>query len=185
MEALLSAFMAAALAELGDKTQWLAFALAVHFRRNGAVLAGIAAAAIANAAIAAAGGILVAPMLNRHAATLLLALALVFAGVGAFLPQKRPAVGGWKLGAFGTSLAAFFVLELGDKTQFLTFAIAARSPMPVLAASGAAAGVIAAGAAALTGSAFERLPLKGMRRGVGVLLTLLGLIAAVSALRLI
>ena len=188
MEALLSAFLAAALAEIGDKTQWLALALGLHFRRPLPVLAGIALAALANSAIAAAAGLYIAPMLTREAATLLLALALLSAAAGALWRQKRPgAVDGWKLGAFASSLLAFFILELGDKTQFLSFAIATRTGSPILTALGATAGIsLASTVAVALGKGYEKaLPVRGLRLGAGILFLLAGAVTALVALRLI
>lgn len=189
MEALLSALLAAALAELGDKTQWLALALAIRFRdQGGAVLAGIALAGLVNAAIASAAGVAVGTMLTREAATLMLAFALVSAGATMAL-KARPAPGldGWRIGAFLTSFAAFGIAELGDKTQFLTFAIATRTGMPVLTAAGAAAGVFAMSALVVAGgrAVLDALPLQVLRRMVSGLFLLLGMIAAVNALRLV
>jgi len=188
MEALLSAFLAAVLAEIGDKTQWLALALGLHFRRSLPVLAGIALAALGNSAIVATAGAYIAPMLTREAATLLLALALLSAAAGALWRQKRPdPVDGWKLGAFASSALAFFILELGDKTQFLTFAIATRTASPILTAAGATAGVVVSSAVAIgLGAAFEKaMPVRGLRLAAGILFLLPGLIAVLIALRLI
>lgn len=189
MEALLSALLAAALAELGDKTQWLALALAIRFRdRGGAVLAGIAAAAIVNAAIAAAAGAAIGTLLSREAATLMLAFALVSAGVTMALKARpAPGVDGWRIGALMTSFAAFGIAELGDKTQFMTFAIATRTGMPILSAAGAAAGVFMMSALAVAGGrgALDALPLSVLRRIGAALFLLLGAIAAVNALRLV
>lgn len=189
MEALLSALLAAALAELGDKTQLIALALALRFRNStGAVLAGIALAAIVNAAIAGVAGATIGQMLSREAATLMLALALGSAGVPMMLkPRAAPSVDGWKIGAFASSFAAFGIAELGDKTQFLTFAIATRTGMPILAAAGAAAGVFAMSMLVVVGgrALLDALPMTLLRRiGAGVFL-LLGAIAAVNALRLV
>jgi putative Ca2+/H+ antiporter (TMEM165/GDT1 family) len=188
MEALLSALLAAALAELGDRSQWLALALALHFRRDGAVLAGIALAAIANAAISAVAGTMVAPIMPREGATLMLALALASAAFTLAMRTKAPpALDSWRIGAFGSSFALFFVTGLGDKTQFLTFAIAARTGMPVLTAMGAALGVIAMSMAAVIGgrSLLNIFSARALRLGAAALMALLASIAAVNALRLI
>ncbi|RJF94075.1 TMEM165/GDT1 family protein [Sphingomonas cavernae] len=187
MDAFFPAFMAALLAEIGDKTQLLALALALHFRRIAPVLLGIALAALANSALAALAGVLLAPMLTHEAAVLMLALALFFAGGGAMIKQSSPEpVQTSRLGPVLVSFLAFFVLELGDKTQFLTFAIALRSGSFWLTMAGATAGVLLISAAVvITGRAWERLPVTSVRRAIGVLFALLGLWAAVLALRLI
>jgi len=188
LDALLPAFLAALLAEIGDKTQLLTVLLASRFARPGPVLVGVAVAALANSLIAAIGGTLVAGIVPFRALNLLTALALVFAAGGALLPQKQPEVGIYdRLGPFAASATAFFILELGDKTQFLTFAFAARSQMPLLAAAGATAGIIVASlpAVALGAALPTAVPLRRLRIGVGILFLIVGLIVALSALRLL
>lgn len=187
MDGFFPAFVAALLAECGDKTQWLALALAHHFRRVALVLAGIAVAAFANAALAALGGTLLAPMLTPEAAKLMLALALCFAGVGALMRQTPSLpLRATRLSPFIVSFFSFFVLELGDKTQFLTFAISLRADAFWPTIAGATAGVVLTSAAvALASKAFERLPLTTIRRCTGALFLVSGLWTAISALRLI
>lgn len=186
MDAFFPAFVAALLAEVGDKTQLLALALALHFRRAAPVLLGIALAALANAALAALAGTLLAPRLTHEAATLMLALGLLFAGAAALVKQAPPEpVQAGRFGPFLVSFFTFFVLELGDKTQFLTFAIALRSGSFWLTTAGATAGVVLASAiVTLAGRDWERLPVTPIRRGIGALFALSGLWAAVLALRL-
>ena len=187
MEALLSAFLAAALAELGDKTQWLALALAVHFRRTTPILAALALAAIVNAALAAIGGALVAPFMPREASTLMLALALGSAAVSLTFKPKPPAPVTGKGLAFVASFILLMAAELGDKTQFLTFAIAARTAMPGLAAAGAATAVFAMGAAAIFGgrAVMDPAPWLLLRRCAAALFAALSFVAAINAFRLI
>ncbi|MBB5687557.1 TMEM165/GDT1 family protein [Sphingobium boeckii] len=188
MDALLCAFIAGALAETGDKTQLLALALGLHFRRFIPVIAGIALAALANMGLAAIAGAFAAPLLTHQAATLLLALALLFAAFGALWRQEAAGpIDRWRLGAFGTSLIAFFIVELGDKSQFLSFAIAARSGSPWLTMIGATAGIALTSAAAiLVGRDFAQIaPVRAIRTGAGILFLIAGMIAALSALRLI
>lgn len=187
MDALLPAFLAALLAEIGDKTMILAALLGARYKAPGAVLAGIFVAALGNSLIAAIGGSLVADLMSFRAATLMLALALGFAGVGAFLPQKPPRITPYaRIGAFGTAAIGFFALELGDKTQFLTFAIAARTDSIGLVGAGATAGILAASTVAVLGghALLERLPVRLVRAGVGGLFVLLAAICAIFALRL-
>jgi putative Ca2+/H+ antiporter (TMEM165/GDT1 family) len=187
VDALVPAFLAALVAEFGDKTQLLVILLATRFGRPGAVLGAVAVAALVNGLIAAVGGALLTHVIPFRALNLLLALALIFAGSGALLPSKPPRVGIYdRLGPFAASLLAFFVLEFGDKTQFVTFAIAARSHTPLLAAAGAAAGIVAASlpAVALGAELPRTVRLRTIRLAVGVLLIGVGIVAALSALRL-
>lgn len=188
MEALLTSFIAAGLAEWGDKTQLLVIALATRFGRPGPVLAGVAVAALANALIAAAGGIVVHGFVVIRALTLLLGLALVCAGVGGLIRRRAPSLPErLRVGPFATAAVLFFIAELGDKTQFLTFAISARFDSMLLAAAGACAGVIAACApAALLGGALPRqVPVRAIRLGAAILFLLSGFAAGVAALGLV
>lgn len=188
MDALLTTFIAALFAEVGDKTQLLAFALAARFRKPGAVLAGIAVAALANGLIAAAGGVLINGMITLRAISLLVAVALFSAGVSGLLRQKDPREMGstWKAGAFATTAACFFLLEFGDKTQFLTAAFSARYDALVLAAAGAGAGVVLANvpAVALAERMVDAVPLQRIRTCIAVLFLIAALVVGVNALRL-
>ncbi|HEX2762711.1 MAG TPA: TMEM165/GDT1 family protein [Allosphingosinicella sp.] len=188
MEALLASFVAAALAEWGDKTQLLVIALAVRYRRPVPMLAGIALAAAANSALAAFGGTLVHDRVTLRALSLLLALALVFAGVaGLIRPRKDDPAPKSRFGPFLTSLGAFFVLEFGDKTQFLTFSLAAQFDALAFAAAGATAGILVSSApAAILGDGLARIvPLRPLRIGLGLLFLAIGFIVGLSALRLL
>jgi putative Ca2+/H+ antiporter (TMEM165/GDT1 family) len=188
LEALLTAFIAAGLAEWGDKTQLLVIALAARYGKPGPILAGVAIAALGNSLIAAAGGLLVNGYVTLRAISLLLAIALLLAGAGAFVGRKTPALAATvRGGALAGTALGFFLVEFGDKTQFVTFAISARFDSMALAAAGATAGIVAASApAALLGPALAGLvPLRSIRWGAGALFLLVGFIVAVSALRLV
>ncbi|HYD38151.1 MAG TPA: TMEM165/GDT1 family protein [Allosphingosinicella sp.] len=188
MDALLASFVAAALGEWGDKTQLLVIALAVRYRRPRPILAGIFVAALANSLIAAFGGAFVHAMVTPRAASLLVAVALLFAGVaGLIRPRPYRSAGTSRAGPFLVAAAAFFVLEFGDKTQFLTFAFAAQFNAFALAAAGATAGVMASSLpAALLGDRLAAaVPLKPVRIGLGLLFLLIGLVVAVNARRLV
>lgn len=187
MEPLLTTFIAAGLGEFGDKTQLLVVALAARYGRPGAILAGVAVAALANSLIAATGGIVIHDMITLRAIALLVALALLFAGVGSLISLRpRVSVTGWKTPAFITAAGGFFIAEFGDKTQFLTAALAAQYDSLPLAALGAAAGIVIASApAAVLGPRLgELLPLTAMRIAAACLFLVVGFIVAVSALRL-
>jgi Ca2+/H+ antiporter, TMEM165/GDT1 family len=187
MDALLPALIVAALAEFGDRTQWLAMLLGRRFARPGAVIAGIALAALVNCAIGAAGGAFVATVINHRAIQLMTGVALVMAGAGAAL-RVKPAdpVDGWRLGAFFSSACAFFVYALFDKTQFVIATIAAGSLQPVQAAIGGAIGVTLANVPTVVlGDRWARVaPLRAIRIGAGVVLVVAGMFIALTALQI-
>jgi putative Ca2+/H+ antiporter (TMEM165/GDT1 family) len=188
LEALLTTFVAALLAEWGDKTQLLVVALAAHYRRPLPILAGVAVAALANAMIASAGGVFVNGYVVLRAASLLVAVALLFAGVAGFLGGKAPDLGDLrKTGPFLASVGSFFVLEFGDKTQFLTFSLVAQFDSFALGVAGASAGVLAASVpAVLLGETYPRsVPLRPVRIAIACLFLTVGLVVALKALRLV
>jgi putative Ca2+/H+ antiporter (TMEM165/GDT1 family) len=188
MDALMAAFVAAILIESGDRTPWLAAILADRFAKRGTViLASLLALAIGNG-VAGYGGGIVAAHLTPNARALLLGMALISAGIGAFGRLKPPdRLVKWRIGAFATSLFGMGVLAFGDRTQFATLAFAARSDAPVLAAIGATLGAgLVNAAAALAGEEFRKtLPIRAIRIGTGLLLCATGIISTLSALRLI
>jgi putative Ca2+/H+ antiporter (TMEM165/GDT1 family) len=187
VDALLISFVLAALGEWGDKTQLLVLAFAARFGKPVPVLAGVAVGALANALIACAGGMFVHGFITLRATSLLIAVALLYAGVtGLMRPQQPDLAPEWKVSPFVTTAICFFLLEFGDKTQFLTFAVSAQYDSIVFAALGATAGVLASAApAVLLGKQFELIPTRWIRLGAAILFLLASFIVAVSALRLV
>lgn len=187
MDAFLIALLGCLLGEIGDKSQLLVLALAVRYDRNGAVIAGIIAAAVANAALSATAGAYLGPMLGADARLLFLALSLLFLGAGMVWRVKAPdPLAGWPIGAFLTTTLGLFILGFGDGPQFLILGIATHSANPVLAAIGGATGVIAASVPVvlLRARILAVLPVRAIRLGGGSLLMLAGAVAALSALSL-
>lgn len=187
MEALVPAFIAALVTQFGDRSAWLAAAFADRYRRplTVALAAGLAHA-LGNG-LAALGAGLVAPMLTPNAKALLIALALLLGGAGALFPMgKLDRLGRWRTGPFVTAFLGIFILALGDRTQFLTFALAAGSGTPWLAAAGAALGASAVGfVATVIGEAgWRALPQRGWRIASGVAMLGAGAIIGLGALRL-
>ncbi|WNO54252.1 TMEM165/GDT1 family protein [Stakelama saccharophila] len=188
MNALVPAFIAALLAQAGDRPPWLAAILRDRRGRPVAILAAILFVQLAGAVIAIAGATVVAPLLVPEARNLMLALALSFAGIGALWPIRPPdRLTGWRIGAFPTAALGLFILTLGDRTQFLTATIGIASGHPAFAGIGAVAGAFLANlpAVMLGEAAWLALPLDWLRRVSGLLFLLVAVPLALAALRLI
>jgi putative Ca2+/H+ antiporter (TMEM165/GDT1 family) len=116
-----------AVAEMGDKTQLLAFVLAARLRRKLPIIVGILVATLANHALAASIGAWLARLVTPLVLTWTIGLAFVAFGLWTLRPdepadhRERPGAG-----VFMTTLVAFFLVEMGDKTQLATVALAAR-----------------------------------------------------------
>lgn len=187
MEPLLTTFVAALLAEWGDKTQLLVAALGSRYGRPVPVIAGVAAGAFANSLLASFGGTLIHGMVTPRAVSLIVGIALILAGGGALFRSKSPDMGAsWRVGPFLTAFGCFFLLEFGDKTQFVTAGLAAQYDSLALSAAGATAGVLLANVpAAVLGERFAAaVPLRTIRIATGIPLLLGGLAVALAALRL-
>lgn len=188
MDALMAALVLGALTQLGDRTPWLAAILADRYRSTGTLLVAASIALPVNNAVGTIGGLLVARLLTPAAKLLLLALALVLAGVTVNIGGKGPdRLAGWKLGAFGTSVLGLAILAFGDRMQFVTAALAARTALPWAAPVGATLGALAVCAPAiLLGEArWLQLPLRPIRIASGVVLTISGVVLGLSAVGLI
>jgi Ca2+/H+ antiporter, TMEM165/GDT1 family len=185
MEALVTAFVAAFLAEWGDKTQLVVAMLAATTRKPGQVLIGLALAALASSTIVSLAGVYIAAQVPIRAMTLMVALSLLFAAAAGLIGRRDPAPATVRvplLTAFILCLAA----ELGDRTQFTTFALAGRFDSAPLAAAGATAAILAAciPAAILGQQLRATIPLRPIRYTVAGLFLVAGFIAAVKALQL-
>lgn len=179
MEALLVSTGVVALAEIGDKTQLLAMLLAARYRKPLPILAGILVATLANHALAAWAGALAAGWLGPD--LLRWILGLLFLGMAAWclIPDKAddgPKMIG-KAGAFITTLVAFFLLEIGDKTQLATVALAARFQTLAMVTIGTTLGMMLANAPAVfCGELIARkAPMKLVHAIAAVLFAILGL----------
>lgn len=184
----MAALVVAALGFVGDRPPWLAAILADRYRATGTVIiAGLLALAAASG-IATVLGMVLAPRLTPEAKQLMLALALALQGGGAWWPGKPPErLDGWQTPAFLTAFAGLFILFFGDGVQFVVLTLAARTPVPALAAVGATLGglVPVATAAVLGERAWTALPLVAARRVIGALFVLAALWLGLGALRLV
>jgi len=180
MEALLVSAGAVALAEIGDKTQLLALVLAARFRAPVPVILGIFTATLANHLAAGAAGTLLAAYIS--AAVMRWALALSFFGTAlwVFIPEREPEgqARASRFGAYGSTTLSFFIAEIGDKTQIVTVALAARYQELFAVVSGTTLGMLIADVpAVLLGKlAAERLPVALMHRVAAVVFVVLGVL---------
>lgn len=128
MEAFLVSSGIVALAEIGDKTQLLAFILAAKFRKPVPIIVGILVATIANHAFAGALGAWITSLVAPETLRWILGLSFIGMAVWTLIPDKfdEDEAQLAKYGVFGTTLIAFFLAEMGDKTQVATVALAAQ-----------------------------------------------------------
>ncbi|MFO1218805.1 MAG: TMEM165/GDT1 family protein [Burkholderiaceae bacterium] len=147
MEAFLVSTGVVALGEMGDKTQLLAIVLAAAFRRPAPIIAGIFVATLVNHAAAGAVGGWVAQALGPAVLRWVIGLSFVAMAAWMLIPDRiddDAARGHQRFGVFGTTVAAFFLAEMGDKTQIATVALAARYPSVVQVVLGTTLGMMIA-----------------------------------------
>ena len=146
MDAFLVSTGIVALAEIGDKTQLLAFLLAAKFRRPVPIVLGIFAATIVNHAFAAAVGAWVSSALGPDVMRWVLGLSFLGMAAWIMVPDKidEDEAKLAKYGVFLTTLIAFFLAEMGDKTQIATVALAARYSSTVAVVAGTTFGMMLA-----------------------------------------
>jgi Ca2+/H+ antiporter, TMEM165/GDT1 family len=177
LEALLVSAVVVALAELGDKTQLLALLLAARFRAPVPVLAGITTAVLANHLLAGAVGTLLAALISAALLRWLLAASFLATAGWMLVPDREPAGAARRarFGAYGTTVVTFFLVEMGDKTQIATLALAAKYQALAAVVAGTTLGMLIADVpAVLLGRVVaERLPVQLMHRiGAGVFVAL-------------
>jgi putative Ca2+/H+ antiporter (TMEM165/GDT1 family) len=179
MQALITSIAAVALAEIGDKTQLLAIVLATRFKRPWPIIAGIFAATIANHFLAALVGAEAASFLHGRWFRYLIAASFIVMAGWTLIPDKLDAIDDRppRFGAFVTTLIAFFLVEMGDKTQLATIALAARFHSVVAVMVGTTIGMMLANVPAvfLGNALIKRVPLRAVRVVAALLFLAIGL----------
>ena len=178
MEAFLVSAGLVAIAEIGDKTQLLAMLLATRYRRPVPIILGIFVATLANHAIAASVGAAVAAWLGPDAMRWIVGMMFIAMAAWALIPDKEdegPKAAG-SMGAFLATTVAFFLVEMGDKTQVATVALAARFQNIATVTAGTTVGMLLANVpAVLFGDVLARkIPLKLVRICAAISFVLLG-----------
>jgi Ca2+/H+ antiporter, TMEM165/GDT1 family len=180
VEAFLVSTMVVGLAEIGDKTQILSLMLAARFQRSLPILAGILLATVANHAAAGFTGAFFGTLLVGAPLRWLLGLSFLSFAVWALFPdqlgERESALG--RRGAFVATLCAFFIAELGDKTQLATVGLAARFGQLYDVVGGTTLGMMLANipAVLIGGRLADRLPLMAIRLGAALVFAGLGIL---------
>jgi putative Ca2+/H+ antiporter (TMEM165/GDT1 family) len=186
MQAFLLSTGIVALAEMGDKTQLLALVLAVRFRKPWPIIAGILVATLANHGLAGALGAWVTTVVGPQTLRWVLGLSFLAMAVWMLVPDKLDAEEGAKntsrWGVFGTTLVAFFLAEMGDKTQIATVMLAARYDAYFMVVAGTTLGMMLANAPVVwLGEKVTRwVPLHVVHRVSAAVFAVLGLMALVD-----
>ncbi|MET0988693.1 MAG: TMEM165/GDT1 family protein [Steroidobacteraceae bacterium] len=146
MEALLISTGVVALAEIGDKTQLLALVLAARFRAPVPIIWGILVATLLNHAAAGALGAWLAHAVGPQIMRWILGGSFIAMAIWMMIPDKLEAEqrSEQRFGVFGTTLIAFFLLEIGDKTQIATVALAAKYSSLIAVVAGTTLGMMLA-----------------------------------------
>ncbi len=179
MEAFLTSTAVVALAEIGDKTQLLAIVLATRFKRPMPIVLGILAATLANHFLAALVGHSAASILDGLWFRYAIAASFIAMALWTLIPDKldedeqKPA----RFGAFVTTTIAFFLVEMGDKTQIATVALGAQFSNVFLVTAGTTLGMMIANVPAvyLGNELIKRVPLNVVRMLAALLFLAIGL----------
>jgi putative Ca2+/H+ antiporter (TMEM165/GDT1 family) len=183
MEALLVSTALVALAEMGDKTQLLSFVLAAKLKRPWPIIAGIFAATLANHFLAGWVGAWLATLVAPTTLKWIVAISFFVFGAWALVPDKLDGEREYSgRSAFMTTLVAFFFVEMGDKTQLATVALAARFDSLLAVVMGTTLGMLVANAPAvwLGETLAHRVNMTWMRRIAALLFVLLGVLTLVA-----
>jgi putative Ca2+/H+ antiporter (TMEM165/GDT1 family) len=188
MEAFLISLSSVATAEMGDRTQLLALMLAARFRKPWPIVMGVACATLANHGVAGLLGAWVGQRLRPAFLDLAVGVGMVGMALWTLKPDKLESQtrSASNAGAFITTLVAFFLAEIGDKTQIATIALAAAYPNLLAVIAGTTCGMLMANVPAIfLGNAFaHRLPLKAINVAASILFLVIGTIFVVRAILL-
>jgi putative Ca2+/H+ antiporter (TMEM165/GDT1 family) len=185
LEALLVSTGVVALAEIGDKTQLLALLLATRLRAPTAIVCGIVVATLANHALAGAAGSWLVHVIGPGAMRWILGISFLAMAAWTLIPDAAPAddAARPRYGAFLTTVVAFFLVEMGDKTQIATVALAAQFQSLVYVVIGTTLGMLLANVPVVyAGDALlRRVPMRWVRMVAALTFLALGVYALLFA----
>jgi putative Ca2+/H+ antiporter (TMEM165/GDT1 family) len=182
LESFFASTGAVALAEIGDKTQLLALLLASRYRKPLPIACGILIATLLNHGLAAWGGTLLAGLLHGPWLRWIVGLSFIAMAAWTLVPDRLEAQEQSRSDRYGPFLAttiSFFLVEIGDKTQIATVALAAKYQSVVLVTAGTTLGMMLANLPVLWlgNKAAENLPFRWIRLAAATLFAVLGLAA--------
>ncbi|HDP88915.1 MAG TPA: TMEM165/GDT1 family protein [Thioalkalivibrio sp.] len=179
MEAFLISTGIVALAEIGDKTQLLSFVLAAKFRRPVPIILGILVATLANHALAGGLGMWLTTLITPELLRWVLGASFFAMGVWMLIPDKLEDEENrlLRFGVFGATLIAFFLAEMGDKTQVATVALAAQYQTLLWVVAGTTLGMMIANVPAvlLGGHVAGKVPVHLVHAVAALVFVVLGL----------
>jgi len=185
LEAFLVSTGIVALAEIGDKTQLLAFILAAKFRRPLPIIVGILVATIANHGFAGALGSWITSLVGPETLRWVLGISFIAMAIWTLIPDKFDEDDAklTRFGVFGTTLVAFFLAEMGDKTQIATVALAAQFHAFFSVVAGTTLGMMIANVpAVLLGDRIaNRVPVRLVHGIAAVIFAILGVATLLGA----
>jgi len=186
MEAFLVSAGIVALAEIGDKTQLLAFVLAARFRRPLPIIAGIFVATLVNHGLAGAIGAWLVHAVGPDRLRWVLAASFVAMAVWILVPDRldeKDSAAPARFGVFGTTVIAFFLAEMGDKTQIATVALAARYAAVYSVVAGTTVGMMLANVPAvlISDRLAGRLPTRLVHGIAALIFLIMGVLVATSS----
>lgn len=185
MEAFLVSTGIVALAEIGDKTQLLAFILAAKFRKPIPIVMGILVATVANHALAGALGTWVTSLLAPQTLRWILGMSFIAMAAWTLIPDKFDEDDAKlaSFGVFGTTLVAFFLAEMGDKTQVATVALAAQYHALIAVVAGTTLGMMIANVpAVLLGDRIaNKMPVRVVHAIAAAIFAILGIATLLGA----
>ena len=185
MEALLVSTGIVALAEIGDKTQLLAFILAAKFRRPIPITLGILLATLVNHGFAGAVGAWITTLLGPETLRWVLGISFLAMAAWTLIPDEFDEDDAKlaRFGVFGTTLVAFFLAEMGDKTQVATVALAAQYQSLFMVVTGTTLGMMIANVpAVIMGDRIaEKMPVRLVHRIAAGIFAVLGIATLLGA----
>jgi Ca2+/H+ antiporter, TMEM165/GDT1 family len=189
MEALYISTGVVALAEMGDKTQLLAFILAARFKKPVPIILGILCATLVNHGLAGALGAWITSVVSPDVMRWVLGLSFIGMAIWTLIPDKieeEETQIAQKLGVFGATLVTFFLAEMGDKTQIATVALAAHYGAPLLVVIGTTLGMLIADIPAVfVGNKFtEKIPMKLVHSIAAVIFAVMGVLTLLKVEKL-